>query len=115
MLAVVAMKRSLSILLVFSMLVAMMAYTAHVAHANFDNASKLSSNIDIDASKNAPDSSSKGDECGMACGGCCISHKTVDTSFNKIFITDGDENRLTRDTSLFVSEFIAGLKRPPKY
>ncbi len=98
------------ILSVFAMIVSVTVCVSHAAHASVDTGSELSITIDADS----PEDTSEGNNgCKMSCGGCCA-HHAVDTSHNANFASVGDRKPLMPDTTLFVSDVIYGLKRPPR-
>ncbi|MGH1374555.1 MAG: hypothetical protein ACRBBW_21140 [Cellvibrionaceae bacterium] len=92
------------------MIVSVTVCASHVTRANIDTGSELSLSIDTDGSE---DTSLGSNDCGMLCGGCCV-HHAVDTSHNANFASVGDRKPLMPDTTLFVSDVIYGLKRPPR-
>ncbi len=91
------------------MIVSITVCVSH-AHASIDTESEHSMSIDADSSE---DTSLGSNNCDMSCGGCCV-HHAVETSHNANIVSVDDKNLLIPDTSIFVSDFIYGLKRPPK-
>ncbi len=99
------------ILSAFALIVSVTVCASHVAHASVDTASEISANIDADSSD---DNSLGSNGCDMTCGGCCV-HHAMDTSYGiKDLVSVGKDQMLLPDTTLFVSDFMYGLKRPPK-
>ena len=92
------------------MIVSVTVCVSHAAHADVDTGSELSISIHADSSE---DTSLSSDGCDMSCGGCCI-HHAIDTSHSNSLASAGNGKLLMPDTNLFVSDFIYGLKRPPK-
>lgn len=98
------------ILSAFAMIVSVTVCASHVAHASVDTGSELSISIDADSSE---DSSLGSNGCDMSCGGCCI-HHAINMSHSDNIASVGNGKLLLPDTTMFVSDFIYGLKRPPK-
>ena len=98
------------ILSAFAMIVSVTVCASHVAHASVDTGSELSVNIDADSSE---DSALGSNDCDMSCGGCCI-HHAINMSHSDNIASAGNGKLLLRDTTLFVSDVISGLKRPPR-
>ena len=92
------------------MIVSVTVCASHVAHASVDTDTEISISIDADSSE---DTSLDSNGCDMSCGGCCI-HHAIDTSHSNNLASAGKGKLLMPDTTLFVSDFIYGLKRPPK-
>ena len=92
------------------MIVSVTVCVSHAAHADVDTGSELSISIDADSSE---DTSLGSNGCDMSCGGCCV-HHAIDTSHSGNLASTDDGKLLMPDTTLFVSDFIYGLKRPPK-
>jgi len=93
------------------MIVSVTVCVSHAAHADVDTGSELSISIDADS----PEDTSLGSNgCDMSCGGCCV-HHAVNTSHGNSDLASLSKGKLLMpDTTLFVSDFIYGLKRPPK-
>ena len=104
------MSRFFLILSAFAMIVSVTVCVSHAAHADVDTGSELSISIDADSSE---DTSLGSNGCDMSCGGCCV-HHAIDTSHGSNLASTGDGKLSMPDTTLFVSDFIYGLKRPPK-
>ncbi len=99
------------VLSAFALIVSVTVCASHVAHASVDTDTDISISIDID---NQNDNSLGSIGCDMSCGGCCV-HHAMDTAYSvQDIISVGKGQLLEPDTTLFVSEFIYGLKRPPK-
>ena len=99
------------ILSAFALIVSVTVCASHVAHASVDTDTEISISIDADSSE---DTSMGSSGCDMACGGCCVHHAT-NTSHGASDLTSvGKGQLLMPDTTLFVSDVIYGLKRPPK-
>jgi len=105
------MSKFILVLSAFAMIVSVTVCVSH-AHASVDNApSEISLDIDADA----PEHNTLGsNSCDMACGGCCV-HHAMDTSYgvNNFALIDSNPMRLLSST-LVASDYIYGLKRPPK-
>lgn len=98
------------ILSAFAMIVSSMVCLSH-AHADVNTGSELSISIDADSSE---DTSLGDNGCDMSCGGCCV-HHAVNTSHGNSDLASLSKGKLLMpDTTLFVSDIIYGLKRPPK-
>ena len=99
------------ILSAFALIVSVTVCASHSAHASVDTDKEMSVSIDADS----PDDNSLGSNgCDMSCGGCCV-HHVIHTSHGvSTLASDGKGQLLMPDTNLFVSDFIYGLKRPPK-
>ena len=91
------------------MIVSSMVCVSH-AHADVNAGLELSISIDADSSE---DTFLGSNGCDMFCGGCCI-HHAIDMSHSNNLASAGNEKLFMPDTTLFVSDFIYGLKRPPK-
>ncbi len=92
------------------MIVSMTVCVSH-AHASIDTDTEISISIDND---NSEDTSQGGSGCDMPCGGCCVHHAIDTFSKNSDLASVGKGKLLMPDTTLLVSDFIYGLKRPPK-
>lgn len=97
-------------LLVFSLIVSVTVCASYVAHAGADTSSELSVTVDID---NSNDNSLGDNSCEMACGGCCI-HHAMDTTNDIKEVVSLKATAVSIYQSVFVSQSIHGLKRPPK-
>lgn len=92
------------------MIVSVTVCASHVAHASVDTNTEISISVDADSSE---DTSLGSNGCDMSCGGCCVHHAT-NTPHSENLASAGKGKLLMPDTTLFVSDFIYGLKRPPK-
>ncbi len=99
------------ILSAFAMIVSVTVCVSHAAHADVDTGSELSISIDADS----PEDMSLGSNgCDMSCGGCCIHHAVNASHGNSDLASLSKGKLLVPDTTLVMSDFIYGLKRPPK-
>ena len=95
----------------FAMIVSMTVSATH-AHANADSPSEISISVDLDDSGDHNALGSK--DCDVACGGCCIHHVMNNTN-QIIGLSSLAKDKLqVPHESIFVSDYIYGLKRPPK-
>lgn len=99
------------ILSAFALIVSVTVCASHSAHAGVDTDTEISTSIDID---NQGDTSLGSNGCDMTCGGCCVHHATNTSHGISDLTSVGKGQLLMPDTTLFVSDFIYGLKRPPK-
>jgi hypothetical protein len=95
----------------FALIVSVTVTAAH-AHVEIDTPSEISSTIHLDSDDDHNDLGNQ--NCEMACGGCCIHH--VMNSFNQTYSVSSlsKEKLHILNTDVFVSDFIYGLKRPPR-
>ena len=98
------------ILSAFALIVSVTVCASHAAHASVDTDTEISISVDADSSE---DTSLGSNGCDMSCGGCCI-HHAIDTSHSNNLASAGQGKLLMPDTTLFVSDVISGLKRPPR-
>ncbi len=98
------------ILSAFALIVSVTVCASHSAHASVDTESEISISIDADSPS---DTSLGSNGCDMSCGGCCV-HHVINTYGISTLASVGKGQLLMPDTDLFVSDFIYGLKRPPK-
>lgn len=97
------------VLSAFAMILSVMVCVSHV-HASVDTNTEISISIDVDDQ----DSNSLGSKgCDMSCAGCCVHHAT-NLSNAKSTTTSDKDKILIPDTTLFASNLIYSLKRPPK-
>ena len=94
----------------FAMIVSATVCASHIAHASVDTDTEISISIDADSSE---DSSLGSNGCDMACGGCCVHHAMASFDVKDLTALGKDQMSLP-NTSLFVSDLIYVLKRPPK-
>ena len=92
------------------MIVSVTVCVSHAAHADVDTGSELSISVDADSSE---DTSLGSNGCDMSCGGGCV-HHAINTSHSNDLASAGNEKLFMPDTTLFVSDAIYGLKRPPR-
>lgn len=99
------------ILSAFAMIVSVTVCVSH-AHADVDTGSELSISIDSDSPENS-DSSGNNDS-DIFCVGCCVHHAANISHGNSDLASLSKGKLLVSDTTLVMSDFIYGLKRPPK-
>jgi hypothetical protein len=99
------------ILSAFALIVSVTVCASHVAHASVDTNTDISISIDID---NQNDNSLGSNGCDMSCGGCCVHHATGTPHGTSDLPSVGKDQLFKFDATLFVSDVIYGLKRPPK-
>ena len=100
------------ILSAFALIVSVTVCASHAAHASDG---RTSSEISISVDADAPDDNTSlgSNGCDMSCGGCCV-HHVIHSSHGASNAVTGKDQLFMPDTTLFVSDFIYGLKRPPK-
>lgn len=81
------------------------------AHASVNTDAETSISIDAD---NSEDTFLGDSGCDMSCGGCCVHHAIDTLSKNSDLASLGKGKLFMPGTTLLVSDFIYGLKRPPK-
>jgi hypothetical protein len=105
------MRRVFLIFTLFAMIVSMTVSATH-DHASVDSPSEISISVDLDDSGDHNHLGSK--DCDIACGGCCI-HHVMNNSNQITSLPSSAKDRLqVPHASIFVSDFIYGLKRPPQ-
>ena len=104
------MSRFILIFSAFAMIFSM-TICASNAHADIAPGSELSISIDADNPEDSnPSSNSDSD---VFCVGCCV-HHAISASHSNDLASTGNEKLFMLDTTLSVSDFIYGLKRPPQ-
>tara|TARA_Y100000590_G_scaffold16019_2_gene19415 strand:+ start:5545 stop:5865 length:321 start_codon:yes stop_codon:yes gene_type:complete len=105
------MSRFILIFSAFAMIFSM-TICASNAHADIAPGSELSISIDADNPEDSnPSSNSDSD---IFCVGCCAHHAANTSHGNSDLASLSKGKLLMPDTTLSVSDFIYGLKRPPK-
>lgn len=105
------MSKVLLIFTLFTLIVSVTVSAAH-AHVEIDTPSEISSTINFDSDDNHNNLGSQ--DCDMACGGCCI-HHVMNSSSQIHSLSSLSKDKLhALNTNIFVSDFIYGLKRPPR-
>ena len=105
------MSRVFLIFTLFAMIVSMTVSATH-AHASVDSPAEISISVDLDDSDDHNALGSK--DCDVACSSCCI-HHAMSNSNQIIGLSPLVKDKLqVPHESIFVSDFIYGLKRPPK-
>ena len=95
----------------FALIVSVTVSAAH-AHVDMDTPSEISSTIHLDSDDDHNDLGSQ--DCEMACGGCCIHHVMNSSNQTHSLSSLTKEKLHALNTNVFVSDFIYGLKRPPR-
>ncbi len=104
--------------MIFSVFAFFATSLAGLAHAETvcDPSSEICSSQHVD-NENAPDDDISKEGCDLACGGChvhCHNHISS-TAYNDLSIQfSTKEQRLLGQELIYISDFIYGLKRPPK-
>ncbi len=105
------MSRIFLIFTLFAMIASMTVSATH-AHANVDSPSEISISVDLDDSGDHNALGSK--DCDVACGGCCIHHAMSNSNQIDSLSSSAKDRLQVPHESIFVSDYIYGLKRPPK-
>lgn len=104
------MRKFILIFSAFAMIVSVTVCVSH-AHADVDTGSELSISIDADSSE---DTSLGSKDCDVACSGCCIHHAMSNSNQIDSLSSSAKDRLQVPHESIFVSDYIYGLKRPPK-
>ena len=102
------------VFLVFTLcaLIVSMTVSAAYAHVEIDTPSEISSTINLDSDD---DHNYLGNQdCEMTCSGCCIHHVMNSSNQTHSLSSLSKEKLHALNTNVFVSDFIYGLKRPPR-
>ena len=104
------MSRFLLIISAFAMIVSV-TVCASYAHASIDSGIEISASSHDHSSEN---NSFDNDGCDMSCGACCFHHAMGTLQGNETLSSLAKHKLLLPDAQMLVSDFIYGLKRPPK-
>jgi hypothetical protein len=109
------MRKFLMLLSVFAFFATSLAGLAH-AETVCDPSSEICATQHIDK-ENAPDEDTSKEGCDLACSGChahCHNHISS-TAYSGLSVQfAAKEQRLLGQELIYISDFIYGLKRPPK-